>query len=269
MAVELRAGTLSVFAALAAAAAAETAAEHATRVADTITRTSAAVQNDPGSIGEAAWRRCPDAWRVVQAGLVRFDDGTRLARGSASRTIEQAAVLQRAVVAADHGAIGRTVAWAGERPVDLGEAATSTRYMVNQLPEVARTVGNLVRQGAIEGRLMARARNLPRTEARVAELVNDEVVIVAPADVDAVLLACRVATRLSAALAVELDRSAAVVGRQPQPGLVGALARLQPARRLARDSEWIHAVAAHPAAGRVTAYLAAERAAANDAAPSL
>ncbi len=94
---------------------------------------------------------------------------------------------------------------------------------------------------------MARARNLPRTEHRITEVLRDEVVIVTPTDVDAVLLATRVATRLSAALAVELDRTAAYVGHQPQPGLLAALARLQPARSIERDADWAHTVALHPA----------------------
>ena len=94
---------------------------------------------------------------------------------------------------------------------------------------------------------MARARNLPRTEQRITEVLRDQVVIVTPADVDAVLLAARVATRLSAALAVELDRTATILGHQPQPGLVAALARLQPARSTERDADWAHTVALHPA----------------------
>ena len=193
---------------------------------------------------DAPWRVCPDAWRVLQAGLVRFDDGARLSSNPASPTVERAIALQRAVIAAHEALIDRA---ADGQPVDLGEAATSARYLANHLPETARAIGSEVRQWAIEGKLMARARNLPRTEQRITEHLRDQVVIAAPADVDAVLLAARVATRLSAALAVELDRTATILGHQPQPGLVAALARLQPARSIERDADWAHTVAMHPA----------------------
>ncbi len=205
----MRDGDLTMRTALAACAAAESCAQHASAVAGMLAGRSPSAP---------AYSRVPDSWRLLQATLLRFDDGSRYAAPSASALTEHALALHHTVatLAANHEAID--------------QVATAMRYVANQLPTIAECVETAVVGWTGTGRLFAKARAMPRSEERVSEFIADRAVIVRPPEIGPVLLVARAAQRQSAALAVELDRTAGYVGRQPQPNLVRALAATLPSQ---------------------------------------
>lgn len=222
---DLHNGTLNVYSILAASAVAEICAEHAESIRSVITRRSGlAPQSGSASHG----------WRVVQAVLVRFDDGSRHPAAPRSQIGEQALTLHRAVAAlADFKPDGRT----------LGDTMTAVRFCANQLPAVAASVTDAMQQLTQSGRLLARARNLPRSEEHVVEVIHDKVVIVTPRDIGPVLISTRATERLSTALALDLDRTAARIGTQPQPRLIAAMRETMQPELHARDARWAERLA--------------------------
>lgn len=229
-----RRDTLTVYAVLAAGAAAECCAQHATTLATTL-------GGRPSDAG--AWAQSRDSWRVLQAALIRFDDGSRHATAGPSQVTERAVVLQQVATSVARGESGHTVA----------DAATAMRYVANQLPAIAGHIETSLSRWAESGRLLARARSLPRSEERVPELLRDRTVVVRPRDVGPVLLAARVAGRLSSALALELDRTAGRVGGRPQPHLVRALAEQARPLHTQRDARWADRLARRCAAPHASA----------------
>ncbi len=221
---EARDRTLTVYAVLAASAAAEAGAEHAASAA----RALLPAASTSATASVTAWQRCPAGWRVVQAALIRFDDGSRLSSAPPSRTIEAALALSHIL----------------PTPSRDPAAATQARFVANQLPELAARVREAVDGWGRSGGLFARARSLARCEDRVGAVLADRVVVAVRPDVEPVVLATRVAARLSAALALELDRSAGRVGQQPQPNLVRGYAQAMPQDRLGRDAQWASGLAA-------------------------
>jgi hypothetical protein len=223
---ENRADTLTIYGALAAAVAAEAWTEHAIH----------AVARQDHSTANAAWRHCADGWRVVQAALIRFDDGSRLRGGPPSATIEHAVALHQALPTA-------------KLPVEranLGQAKTisTARGVVNQLPELARRIEAALDRWGSSGRLFARARNLARRDEHITAIIGDRVVVAGPLDVHPVLTSTRVAARLSGALAVELDRTVGVPRGQPHSQLINAPTEKTSEIRLARDAQWASDLAA-------------------------
>ncbi len=220
-----RADTLTMRDTLAVCAAAESGAEHAATAA-------ARLADRPAP----QWSRVPNTWRLLQATLMRYDDGSRYAAPSTSNLTEGALALHQAVTA---------------DAASLDQLATAVRYLANQLPTIGAQVETAFTQWARAGRLFAKARALPRSEERVSEFIADQAVIVRPPEIGRVLLVARAVQRQSAALAVELDRSAGHIGRQPQPHLIRALAATLPARARTTDrTAAVYALAAAPAPTR-------------------
>lgn len=221
---DARDGTLSVYAVLAAAAAAETASTRADAVAEQL--------NGGRPVRRSA---APQAWRVVQAALLNFDDGSRYSKAPPSVVVDWAVRLQESVDALPNRATSLA---------EVHEGATAARAVANQLPALADQIAGAVQRWATGGRLYARARSLPPSERHVPEMLHNRVVIATPEDVAPVARAARVAGRLSTALAVELDRTAGRIGRQPQRHLAAALATGLNADRLAHDAQWAERLAA-------------------------
>jgi hypothetical protein len=103
---------------------------------------------------------------------------------------------------------------------------------------VARHIELVVDRWARDGALSAAARSLPRSEEHLRAVMTNRVVVVTPRDVGPVLLAARAARRLSTALAGELDRTAGLVGHQPQPHLTQAISAHIQKARVERDAQW-------------------------------
>ena len=215
---DARADTLHLYGVLAAAATAESAARLGTAVANTL--------GEPTDRGP--WVHAPGGWRVLQAALVRFDDGSRRNAPTGSSTLSWALQLQRSIENL-------------RRPVngtDIAELATTARAVANQLPAIAGHIDSAVARWAAEGKLLARARSLPSSEEHVLAVIRDKIVVATSRDVGPVLVAGRVTRRLSSALAVELDRSSGRIGDQPQPHLLASLAADTRAALLTGDAQW-------------------------------
>ena len=170
---------------------------------------------------------------MLEAALIRFEDGSRWGHEYdlpthrwAQRLHEPAAQLIDQL----------------PHPVP-GDVASLARGAVNQLPHLARHVENAIERWAGEGRLIARARNLPRSERHVDAVLRDRFVIATAADVAPVLLATQVTRRLSSTLAGELHRSAGRVGVQPHPRLAAALVEEAAGRRTVRDAAYAERLA--------------------------
>jgi len=209
---------------LAAAATAESAARLGTAVANTL--------GEPTERGP--WVHAPGGWRVLQAALLRFDDGSRHRAPTGSSTVSWALRLQQSIEKLRRPVTG----------TDLAELASTARVVANQLPAIAGMMDTAVASWAGEGRLLARARSLPSSEEHVLAVIRDEVVVATARDVGPVLVAGRVTRRLSSALAVELDRSSGRIGNQPQPHVITSLAADTRAARLTGDAQWARRLAA-------------------------
>jgi hypothetical protein len=213
-----RDGECTVAASLTVAAAAESVAEQAAAVA-------AAFRGEASA--RPVWAQTAQTWRVLHAATRRFDDGSRYAAPTATAVTESALAL--------HDAVTRLVAGPGNHPI-TDEVATQMRWAVNQLPALAGQVEQALTRAVTGGKLFAPARALPRSEDRAGDHIRNRAVMVRPPEIVSTRLLARSAGRVSAALAVELDRSAGVRGSQPQPNLIRALAADLPARALpARD----------------------------------
>lgn len=219
---ERTAGPLSISAALATMAAAEDAARRCVVFAST-----------SGGSNEGVWRYAPDSWRVAYGALVRFQDaGCRRRNADPSETVRVAFGLQRALAR-----IGR------DGDVDAQEA-TALRGVANQLPLLARELNLAARRWAGERTLYARARDLLHTEDMVPAILTDSTVPATAEHLGPVVAAIRTAERLSAALPVELNRTAGQLGHQPQPQLAAAHALQAADRHLDADAKWAARLAA-------------------------
>jgi hypothetical protein len=221
---ELRDGRLNVYSALASSAAAEDCA----RRAEVVLRVLGRPQPYDHKRAPAA-----QSWQVLQAALIRFDDGSRHSAAARSAVPGLALSLHESpsamLLVPDRG--------------NLDEVATAARFVANQLPAVAETVEDAVLRAAQDGRLVARARSLGTSDEHIIAKIHDQPVVVTPRDVGPVLHTARVTARLSASLAVELDRSSNTIGRQPQPYLVRALGDGLRPDELARDAVWTRRLA--------------------------
>jgi hypothetical protein len=222
---ELRAGTLQIYPLLAACAAAEICAEHVQNLAAALTPRA---QVDRTSTPAA------HAWRVLQGALVRFDDGSRFVSRAPSSITASALAVQRHVEAFAGAPFDR-------RP--SRDNVTDGSGVANQLPDLARVVGEAVEKWAGTGRLFARARSLPSSEEHVLAVIQGETVVVTPRDVGPVLMSARATARLSAALAIEMDRSATRLGHRPQSHVIAALEGLARPDLRARDTRWANNLA--------------------------
>ena len=210
----VRGGEFSVAASLTVAAAAESVAERATVVASGLRGDRSATP---------VWAQAAQSWRVLQAATRHFDDGSRYATPTATAVTESALAL--------HDAVTRLVPDNGGEAISAGDA-TQLRWVVNQLPAIAGQLDNALTQAVTRGKVFAMSRVLPPSEERAGEYIQNRAVVVCPPEIASMRLFARTAHRVSAALAVELDRSAGVLGRQPQPNLIRALAAELPARAL-------------------------------------
>ena len=131
------------------------------------------------------------------------------------------------------------------------DGATAARATVNQLPTIARHLHSAISAWADDGRLIARARHLPRSDEHIDAVIHNRFVIATPADVGPVLLAAQVTARLAAAQSSELHRSADHVGIQPHPHLAAALVDRSPERGLERDAAYAERLADRCRQGRV------------------
>ncbi len=222
---DARAGVLDVRAALAACTAAESAAQLGVEVADHLSSTD--------SSRGGSWRRAPQAWQVLNAALVRFDDGGRRRGDYPGATREWAQRLHEAAL---------SLLDPQNRPAEA-DAATAARATANQLPTIAGHLHSAISGWADAGRLIARARHLPRSGEHVDAVVHNRFVIATPGDVGPVLLAAQVTARLAAAQAGELHRSAEHLGIQPQPHLAAALAAQSRQSGLGREAAYAERLA--------------------------
>jgi hypothetical protein len=220
-----RTGALHLADALAVSTVAELAARHGVTLAAALTGTA---QANP------AWTKAPAGWRTMQAALTRFEDGSRYRTDPASAVARWEVQLHSAL---------QQPAPPGKQ-ADLAELATTTRLLVNHLPLIARHLERAVERWARDGALLAAARSLPRSDEHINAVMRNQVVVVTARDVGPVLLAARAARCLSTALATELDRSAGLLGDQPQPHLARALAAESRTPRVERDARWAHHLAA-------------------------
>jgi hypothetical protein len=193
---ETKENTLHLYAALAASAAAESVARYATALACSLS-----------TGGESRrWKQSSAAWRVVQAALVRYDDGSRYASMPTSSVIEWA----------DHLGAGIANLAASAVHANERDRHIAVRSAVNELAPIATYVEDAVHRLAADGKLFARARTLPRSDRHVRAVVRDQVVVASPSDVSAVRASSRVAKRLSAALATEISRIAPIDRAAPR-----------------------------------------------------
>lgn len=212
--------TLCVAETIGCTAAAELAARHSA----TLTAILCGRANVPAAATAAA-----DGWRVVRQALGPFDDGTKRAPPHSLDVLTWATELHRTL----HQHLGPASPEAVEamrKRNDLPQLATALRVVANQLPDLARHLDRSVTRWAIEGRLLAPERLLPRYEKRnlVALPGARRVVVATASDVAPVRTALRDAKLLSVSLAAELDRSTGRIGRQPQPYVAAAHAATIP-----------------------------------------
>jgi hypothetical protein len=194
--------TLHLYAVIAAAVAAESVARNGTTVASSLQPVT----------GSGPWEQAPSAWRVVQAALTRFDDGSRYATTPWSPVVEWALRLS-------DGISGLRTDRPLSGPADHREEAAATRFAAAQLGPIGTLIEDAVHRWAAEGKLFARARSLPRSDRHVRAVVRDQVIVVGPMDVAPVQASTRIARRLSVALAGEIDRTAGILASSWEPDL--------------------------------------------------
>jgi hypothetical protein len=222
---ELRDRRLNVYTALATSAAAEECTRRAEALLGVL-RPPNPYQRPPAHAAQS--------WRVLQAALIRFDDGSRHSAMARSTVPALALALHEAM---------RTLRLNHDRS-NLDTVATTVRFVANQLPAIAETVEAALLHAAHDHTLVARARSLGTSEDHLGAKIHDRAVVVTPRDIGPVLNTARITARLSTSLAVELDRSAATVGLQPHPYLVRALADGFRHEQLAHDAAWTERLAA-------------------------
>lgn len=196
---EAASAPLPVVAALAAAAASEDAAHTCVH---TLTRNTRNARS-----AWAAEHQAPASWRVVQAALVRFEDGSRHRGAPPSASV--AAALRV------HEALARDPVTG--RPGD--EVTASLARVAEQLPPIARELQRAAVRWGREQVLFAKARDLVRREELVPAILANRAVRIAEIDLVPVVAALRVAERLSGALAATANSAL----DRPTPTRVRAL----------------------------------------------
>ena len=178
---EIRSNTLHLYASWLRQQA-EFVARHAAAVAAASQATS----------GRQPWEQAPAAWRVTQAALIRFDDGSRYGSTPPSAVTRWAMHLTDATER-----LANILRSAG--PADLDELTVVTWSAAGRLPiALAGRAGHAYRWVG-DGKLFARARALPQSARHVRAVVRDEVVIATPHDLSDVVASARTAAPLGGA----------------------------------------------------------------------
>lgn len=164
--------------ALAAAAASHTAALHASAVEH--------------ALGARLERTAPDAWLAVQDALRPFRCSDIATPNGHSPVILWASRLQRALDDDRRG---------GHLDAGLALRAAATRTVTSQLPAIAAHLKVGLVRAAAHRLLLARARNLPHSEARTSAVIHDRIIPVTISDLTALTTALHRAEETSAALA--------------------------------------------------------------------
>lgn len=173
---------LPITAALATAAAAEQ-----------VSRACLTVGRPQTTVGRMPWQTTPASWQVVQAALVRFDDGSR--RRSLGPSPSLAAAVR----------VHEAVAQLRSRDDPNDAAVTTLPRVAAELPVLARALERAAIRWSREHTLFARAQNLVRREELVPAILAKRVVPIDELDMVPVIAALRVSERLSSSLAAELN----------------------------------------------------------------
>lgn len=180
---ERRDGGLHVDAALATVAVAERASQLCIK--------HRATSNRVAGVG----RHVPEAWQIVYAALVRFDDGSRGPGRTPSTCVRLAMQLQQELQRSEPViALGR--------PPGIGADLVSA--IGGTVPMIARELDDAVLQWGESRAVFARARDLVRSDAMVPALLADAIVPVGQVELAPVARSLQVAARLSCALAIEI-----------------------------------------------------------------
>jgi hypothetical protein len=163
----------------------------------------------------------PASWRVVHAVLVRFEDGSRRRGAEATRTVEAAQWLQRAV------------ARFSREDVELAVRLRVLTRGADHLPRLAHQLEAATMRWQRGQRVFARARDLVRREELVDEMLANAVIPAGDIDIERAATTIRVAGRLSSALARDL--------RVATRGVTGP--RLEP-QELDLHARWVAQTAA-------------------------